>query len=475
MPQDDESKAEKPSPEPAQTNFLYTTLSSPGAKFILIGIITVLLLIPATMVWVLVEERAARADQVAQSISQGWGGQQIINGPYLVIPYRITEIVNDKTVTVGRKAIISPEKLEISADATVEERKKSIYKTQLYNLKTKLSGSFSELNLERLTDRGAQLETDRAYLVMAIADPTGFRSDVIMKGRGNAVRKFKPGLRGITAPKSAKFYNRGYSSTNPVNHNSGVHLPVTVEEVNAGFDFTIDMALNGSRELSFMPAAKTTQLVMKANWPHPGFDGRFLPETREINPEGFSANWTVPELARGIDAVYLSSSLPSAETVMRVNFVEPLKFYQVTSRTLKYSIAFFSLIFLAIFILELNGKNLIHWIQYILTGLAMVIFYVLLLALAEQIGFTLAYLLSSAATTFLIAWYIGDSLGSKNGSKIMGGVLAVTYFIMYLILNEEQYALLAGSIIAFLAIATTMFTTRNINWSNKKPIAEKSA
>ena len=438
--------------------------SSPGAKFILIGMITIALLIPALMVWALVEDRSRRADEVARSISKGWGGEQVINGPYLVVPYRIHERVNNsnRTQQVTRHTIISAKSLEMSGDINVEERKLSIYKTQLYHLKTGIKGSFDKTDLQPIIDKGGVPQLKNAYLALGVSDMSGFRSDVDISINGGKSRRFLAGLRDVTSNVYLPSYGR------KVGGNSGVHLPISEGELNDGFSFTFDLALNGSRDLILVPAGSTSKFNLKSNWPHPGFGGKFLPEQREVSKDGFNANWTIPDLARGISQIRFESSLPTANSSIQVNFVEPLKFYQVVERTLKYSIAFFSLIFLAVFILELIGKNPVHWIQYVLVGLAMVIFYILLLALAEQIGFTLAYLSSSAATTLLVAWYIGDSIGSQRSSIVMGAVLAVTYLVMYLILNEEDYALLAGSIVAFAAIATTMVTTRKIDWSARR-------
>jgi len=453
-----------------------TFLSSPGAKFILLGAIIFTLLIPTLMVWALVEERSQRAESVAREIAQGWGGAQVINGPYLVIPYTRIEKnpVNNNGVTemqerlVKRNAIFSPDKLEMGGNINVEERKKSIYKTQLYHFKNNLKGSFANFDMNKIREAGGTPKPDKAFLAIGISDTTGFRSDILLKIDGKNEGQFLPGLNSIGSAShvSAK-YNQSRSG-------SGIHIPINSDKLATGFEFEISMALNGSRNIAFVPAGKTTQLDIQSNWPHPGFSGKFLPEERDITAEGFSATWTIPNLARGISEVQLSSQLPQAGTSIGVNFVEPLSFYQVTSRSLKYAVGFFSLVFLAVFILELYGKSSLHWIQYILTGLAMIIFYVLLLALAEQVGFLVAYGIAALATTILIAWYVGDALGNKNGSAIVGGVLGTTYLVMYMILNEETYALLAGSLIAFIAIAATMFATRNIDWAGNSKSLEVS-
>ena len=440
----------------------------PGVKFILIGLITVALLIPSMLVWGLVEERSIRAQKVSQSISKGWGGSQTINGPYLVIPYRISERVNNKMVRTLRHAIISPELLKIDGITDVEERKKSIYKTQLYHLKMSLNGRFETGYLDELKAQGASILEDAAFLGLGVSDMTGFRSDVMVAINTEAPKRAFSGLGRLKPVQTGG--QRHYTGSGPANLNrsGGVHLPVKVNDLETGFSFEISLALNGSRALSVIPSGKTTEYALASNWPHPGFDGTFLPETRNINFDGFTSHWTVPSLARGINGVHLGNSLPGYAVAMKVNFVEPLQFYQVVSRTLKFSIGMFSLIFLALFVLELNGKKTLHWIQYVLVGFALVVFYVLLLALAEHIGFAWAYLCSAFATSGLITWYVGDALGNRGRALIVAGVMTLSYLLLYLILNEADHALLAGAIVAFAAISITMFATRSVDWASGK-------
>ncbi len=471
------SKAPATDYSPNTVHHIKSFMSSPGAKFILLGVIMFALLIPTFIVWGLVEERAKRANTVAKEISQGWGGTQIINGPYLVIPYLKYDKVplssnNNSQVTqkfVTNHAIFSPEKIDMTGKIDVQERSKSIYKTQLYHMKSGFKGRFSKIDLNRIKDEGGVPKPENAFLVIGISDTTGFRSDIRFNMNGKNAGQFLPGLNNLGNAMSTL-----RRQVVKVGQGSGVHIPIDAKQAVAGFSFEVEMALNGSRKLAFVPAGKTTKLDLASNWPHPGFAGKFLPEARSIDEKGFSATWTIPNLARGIDDMQLSSRLPHAGTSIGVNFVEPLSFYQVTSRSLKYAIGVFSLVFLAVFVLEFSSKSSLHWIQYILTGLAMIVFYVLLLALAEQVGFFIAYLSAAVATTALIAWYIGDALGNKNGTLIVGGVLATTYLVLYLTLNEETYALLAGSLIAFIAIAATMFATRKIDWSGNTNQAIKT-
>jgi inner membrane protein len=225
------------------------------------------------------------------------------------------------------------------------------------------------------------------------------------------------------------------------------------------------LSLNGSRSFAVAPAGQTTSFQAKANWPHPGFEGLFLPEQKTITAKDFTATWTIPYLARGIDKAVSGSMLPLSESMMSINLVEPVQFYQVVSRTLKYSIGFISLVFLAVFVVELKGGRMVHWIQYVLTGLALIVFYVLLLALAEHTGFTLAYGIAAIATTLLISAYLGSATASRRNGLALGAVLLAAYGIMYLVLREDEYALLAGALISFIAIAATMYATRKVDWS----------
>jgi inner membrane protein len=444
--------------------------SSPGVKFIITGLITLFLTIPALLVWGLVEERADRADQVAQSISQGWGNQQRINGPYLVVPYMISEKVSNGYRDVKRFAIYSPDKLISDSNLSVEERKKAIYSTPLYHMKSKLSGTFLTPDLSIISQNNGRAQPDEAFIVIEVSDLAGFRSQVTAKLDGQDAVIFKPGMAGLRPSRQSNAINNDYRSQKGHSDSaiaaSGIHLNLTQDLLKNDLSFEIDLAINGSRILELVPSGKSTKATMTSNWPHPGFDGRFLPETRIVTEEGFEATWTIPNLARGISAVSLSSAMVETNSVIKVNFVKPLKFYQLVSRTLRYAVAFFSLVFLAIFILELTGKQPIHWIQYILTGLAMVVFYILLLALAEQIGFGLAYLIAGFATTGLVSWYVGNALASAKVQWLLAAIIGLIYTIMYLLLNEDEYALLIGAIIAFVAIAMTMVATRKVDWSN---------
>ncbi|MGV3552420.1 cell envelope integrity protein CreD [Rhizobium sp.] len=445
-------------------------MRTPGVKFVIIGILTLLLLIPTLMVWALVEERAQRAVEVSNRISAGWGGPQVVNGPYLAVPVTVThrQTVNNQLTTTQSTewVLLMPEELKVDAKLETEARKLSIYSLPVYNAKLSFTGKFGTDLVQSLGVVNGVPELDRAFLVMSIADITGIRSNADIRIDGGTAQPFQPGMKGMKALRSG--YNEYDAGQTYAQIDTGINRPVTRDLIEKGFVFDMELSLNGSTKFSLAPAGQTTTFKAAANWPDPGFEGLFLPETKTIDASGFEANWTVPYLARGIDKAVNSYVLPLGGNLMSVNLVEPVKFYQLVSRTLKYSIGFLSLVFFAVFIIELKSGRMVHWVQYVLTGLALIIFYILLLALAEHLGFAIAYGIAAAATTLLIATYVGSVTGSRKSGVSLAVVLGITYGVMYLILREDEYALLAGAIISFVTIAATMYFTRNVDWSGSR-------
>ena len=455
---------------PSRAGGFATFMRSPGVKFIIIGVLTILLLIPTLLVWALVEERSERANEVSARISAGWGGPQIVNGPYLAVPMIVNRSQNNNgtitTMPVQEWALLMPEELKVDTKLDTEARKLSIYSLPVYNAKMKFSGRFGTDLRQSLTQVEGTPDLDRAFLVMNIADISGIRSNADIKIDGGAALAFQPGMKSI---KGLKTGYAEYDATQAyAQSDTGINRPIDRALIEKGFAFEMDLSLNGSAKFSLAPAGQTTMFTASANWPDPGFEGLFLPETKTITKQGFEAAWTIPYLARGVDKVIASNVLPLGSNLMSVNLVEPVKFYQVISRTLKYSIGFISLMFFAVFIIELKGGRMVHWVQYVLTGLALIIFYILLLALSEHLGFVIAYGIAAAATTVLIASYVGTVTGSRRSGVSLAVVLGLSYAVMYLILREDEYALLAGALISFVTIAATMYFTRNIDWSGSR-------
>ncbi|WP_299476504.1 cell envelope integrity protein CreD [uncultured Roseibium sp.] len=444
-----------------------TFLSSPAVKFVLIGVLTFLLLIPSVFVWILVEERSDRASEVARDIARSWGGTQQINGPYLVIPFTetFTTGLGDKlkTETVQRTAVLFPERLTVEGDITVEERKKSIYALPVYKGRMNLGGAFAsppENMFEPKHGGTIDVAADKAVLVVGISDVRALKSEIALALDGSRPVPFEPGL----GPLAMSAGRHVYGAIAP----SGINTSVTPATWRKGFSFDIPLQLNGSTAIYFAPAGQTTKVALKSDWPHPGFTGAFLPETRSISDSGFEADWTIPYLARGIPKVLETNQVPLQNKLLGVKFVEPVNFYQTISRSLKYAIGFISLTFLAVFVLEMRSGWRFHWIQYALVGLALIIFYVMLLAFAEHVGYGTAYLIAGAAATLLNAFYIGTSLKSRVAGLVMLVVLGSIFAILFALMREQDYALLIGSVIAFIALAITMFVTQRIDWTGEQ-------
>ncbi|MCV0426822.1 MAG: cell envelope integrity protein CreD [Roseibium sp.] len=443
-------------------------LNSPAVKFVLIGFVTLMLMIPSTFVWVLVEERADRARDVARDIARSWGGTQEINGPYLVVPFTETfetgPAEKRETKVVRRSAVLFPQRLDVTGDITVEERRKSIYTLPVYHSRMSLNGQFTAPPANTFEpEHGGEIEVaaDKAVLVIGIGDVRALKSEVDIKLDGSQTVSFEPGsgpLEISMSPKSGHFANP-----------SGINAVIPALKWRKGFSFDIPLQLNGSTAIYIAPAGQTTQVQMKSDWPHPGFTGSFLPEKRSISDSGFDAIWTIPYLARGIPKVLETSQMPLQDKLFGVKFVDPVNFYQTISRSLKYAIGFISLTFLAVFVLEMRSGWRFHWIQYGLVGFALIVFYVMLLAFAEHVGYGVAYLIAAAAATILNAAYIGTSLKSRLAGLVMFAVLSSIFAVLFALMREQDYALLIGSVIAFVALAITMFVTQKIDWSGNTP------
>ncbi len=447
-------------------------MRSPGFKFFTLGVLSLLLLIPASLIWLLVSEREDRARDVAREIAQTWGGSQRLIGPFITVPYEIdeTRIVDDKEtiVTVRREAVFLPDDLTITADATTEVRSRGIFDVTVYGSDISFEGSFSAPSDDAITAQDARFRWAEAKLSLGISSVRAIRNAVTLQ-MDEDTRAFEPSL-GIEGPlpNQAGFDGRHGSSGNL----TGVHVPNLFLVNPRGFTFRIDLALNGSDSLFIAPTARDTTASIVSNWPHPSFTGAALPEASTINPEvGFSAQWSVPHLARAVPLAFTLGSNnylgQLGQDAFGVRFFQPVDYYALVDRALKYAILFIGVVFLSVFVIEVRTGKRVHVVQYVFVGLALVLFYILLLSLAEHLGFVIAYLLAGTATAVLIGTYCARSLESTKYGALVVALIASIFGVLYLFLRLEDYALLAGSIFAFGVLAVTMFTTQRIDWSGR--------
>lgn len=446
---------------------------SPGFKFFALGVLSLLLLIPASLVWLLVSEREDRAHDVAREIAQTWGGSQRIIGPFITVPYEYeeTRLVDDEetTITVRREAVFLPDDLSIDAQATTEIRTRGIFDVTVFTTDIALTGTFAAPSVRAITPDPARFFWSQARLSVGMSSVRSIRNAVTLD-IGEESRPFEPSLGVTTTIRNTGSRDPYEASRSP--GLPGIHVPNLFNGVPRAFDFTINLSLNGSESLFFAPVARDSLATIASNWEHPSFTGAALPESSAIEAgEGFTASWRVPHLARSVPLAFSldGNSYMSglSEDAFGVRFFQPVDYYASVDRALKYAILFIGIVFMSVFVIEVRTGKRVHVVQYVFVGLALVLFYILLLSLAEHLGFLKAYLIAGGATASLIGAYCARSLESKAYGALVLALVAMVFAVLYLFLRLEDYALLAGSIFAFLVLAITMFTTQKVDWSGR--------
>ncbi len=434
---------------------LRSLVNSPAFKFVLVIFLTLALMIPLLFVGLLVSERQGYARTARSEVGNMWGGAQTVRGPYVVVPTSQLREVRTKDgteqQTIRQFAVFLPEILNIEGNVKTETRKRGIFEVPVYRSEIKFDGRFIEPVTQGFDKDGTTLHWDEAVLVLTVVDVRGIKKTAELSlGNGQAPIKFRAGV--------------GPGANADV---QGIHSPISAEQARSGFAFAFTLELNGSNRLRFVPAGGETTVTVKSPWPHPSFAGAFLPDRWSITDAGFKATWTVPRLARGQGQSLKLSRITHlmSSKAFGVNFYQPVGFYSLAERALKYSVGFIGIIFLAVFVMEMQARTRVHWIQYLFVGLALVIFYLVLISTAEHIGFDTGYLLAAVATSTLVGTYFGTVVRSLRRGLVLAAILAVIYALLYLLLRIEDYALLIGSIAAFALLAVVMFATRDVDWS----------
>lgn len=444
---------------------------SHGLKLIAVCFLVLLMGIPAMFISYISFERSNRADQVTAEVAERYGGSQYITGPTLVIPYFVANVKNE--IIESGDYVIFPEDGSASIkniETTI--RKRSLFKVPTYQGTASLTASFNRVDRERL---GAErsLQWDRARIMVAVSDGRGLTEDVFLETGTGEKYKFEPAAYGSNNAFSGEAFtyhdqfrkNSGFTARNAMTFLS---VPAAdLIKTGRAFDVKTNIKLSGATQLGVLPFAKSTSVTMSANWPDPGFIGGFAPVDREINESGFTARWSVPYLARGVlgeGTAHSLSLFDTHRTAMSVKFVAQVNPYQTVNRALKYAVMFIGLVFIAYFLFEVLIGVRVHPAQYILIGLAQSIFYLLLLAFSEHLGFSLAFLIAAAATVAVTAGYAGAVFGDRKYIVRAGTVFVMTYGLLYTLMRMQDFALMIGALASFLAIAMTMYLTRNMDW-----------
>ncbi|MDH5381927.1 MAG: cell envelope integrity protein CreD [Cyclobacteriaceae bacterium] len=424
-------------------------------KITVIVILSLLLLIPTAMVKDMIHERESYNNEVVQSVSNSWGGDQQIMGPFLTLPYIVQKEDKDgNPVYYSREINFTPKELMISGDVNTTNRRISIYDVTLYNSKLTFTGNFTVPDLAQLNLDAYQILYDKAYVSMIVSDQSGIKENVILNWN-ESKKEFKSGLPNRKIAESG-FYTRA---------------PMVPELKTYQYSFNIN--LNGHKNLSFVPVAEQTEVKLSSPWRDPGFYGNFIPDTRIITEKGFEAEWKIFHLSRNIPSSWMGEREWGTESAFGVSLIEMVDEYQKNMRSAKYAFLIICLTFLTFFLTEIIKKRPLHPFQYTMAGMALVVFYILLLSITEHTGFNIAYLISSILTGGLIITYISAIYKDKNLTTITGIFFLIIYGFIYIILQLEDFSLLVGAAGLFIALAATMMLTRKIDWYNvRKPISE---
>ena len=444
---------------------------TPGFKLALAIGVGLMLTIPLFSIWLLVYDRKTQSEEATASITEGWGGAQTINGPVLIIPYRAiateTVIENGQTLTrsnqVRRELTLAPETVDLSTDVRPEVRKRSIYEAVVYGAQVSGKARFAfPPDLARSGVDPSQMDLSRAELRFGLSDPRGLGANPRVNADGQPLR-LQPG--------GASSGGRGFFAW--IDSAGLVSGPLTV-------DFAFDF--RGNRSLSLAPQAGDTAWKVHSSWSSPSFGGAFLPTSRNVGANGFDATYRIGNLALGRSLVTTSDPVPApiapvsppAATAdpevqsAQISLIQPVDPYSQVNRATKYGFLFIGFTFLALLMFDVIGGVHVSAVEYLLMGAALVLFFVLLLAFAEVIGFTPAYLLASAAIAALNTAYSAAVLASWKRASFIGGLLVGLYGVLYILLSLEAFSLLIGSLLLFAALAGVMYATRSIDWGARR-------
>ncbi|HRF44966.1 MAG TPA: cell envelope integrity protein CreD [Candidatus Competibacteraceae bacterium] len=429
------------------------------AKIALIFLVTLVLAAGLAQVSFLVSERMLRRDGVVAEIAASTARDQVLAGPVLVIPYtRIIKTLKpvdsneEKMIEVEKRSsdrvLLLPAELDIQTRLNTEPVRRGLYQAVVFGASLAFKGRFAAEGAPIQPGTNEQIIYGEPRLMVGISDPRGILRAPALHWAEQRL-DFMPGTGEERMANGIQARLQGLDLQQPW-----------------AADFTFSLDLRGTQSLSVAPAGDATRITMRSGWPHPSFFGQFLPEAREITPEGFTATWATTRLAANMDH-YLNAYLRGNQGLnglIGVRFIEPADSYVQSDRALKYALLFIGLSFTAFFLFEVLKRLAIHPLQYGLTGAALVLFYLLLLSLSEHIGFASAYAIATAACVALVSYYLVYVLGGIGWGLGFGVLLGGVFGILYVLISLEDYALLAGSLTLFGFLALAMVLTRKVDW-----------
>ena len=431
-------------------------------RFIIIGVIALLMLIPLGQVSTVVKERSNLHSTVLTNIASQWGNPQVVIGPALILPivekYSVNEKVKDKDgnekielkrYSRNRNVVILPKILNTEIGLQEHYRYRSIYKSLVYASDIKVKGEFIVPDISKISDDLDEIRYDKAYIVMGLSDTKAIENVSDLTLNENAY-SFEPGI---------KLGLKGIRS--------GFHAPIQLTKEKNHYTFSFDLKTNGSSYIRFSAFGEKTEVNVHSSWKHPSFQGAILPTKRDISEAGFSATWKIPSLARNFPQTWIHElhTHDVAELLTGVDLFEPVALYSLVDRSIKYGVLFIILTFLTFLVFEVTQKTKLHYVQYVLIGFALGLFFLTLLSLSEHLAFLKSYMLASTITILTISIYTWFS--NKNTKQFASILVLLTalYSIMYSLLQLEDYALLMGTGLLLIILFVLMWITRNLKVS----------
>jgi inner membrane protein len=442
-------------------------------KLFSIGFLVLILLIPSTWITSLIEEREGRAEGVMQEVYQKWSGSQTLSGPILVIPYKKTETVDrgkegKETREVIDRYYFLPEKLAITGEVNPKVLHRGIFDAAVYTTSLNMVSDFSKPDFNLLGIAVADVLWKESYMIFSISDLRGISDNPTFKV-GEHVKESEPSNNlGVLIQETEQLQNNYYAQpadANLISTSKGIVVKLAWQSIE---DFrsntSVKLILKGSKNLSFVPTGKTTTVKLSGAWGNPSFDGEFLPEEREVTEAGFTASWKILHYNRPFSQQWKGDNQVIGGADFGVNLLIPVDQYQKSIRTSKYGQLVIILTFVALFLVEIIRKLRIHPFQYILIGVALIIYYTLLLSLSEQIGYNAAYGVASLATVGLISLYAASFLKNRKLILLFTSLLIVFYTFIFVIILQQDFSLLLGSIGLFLIVGALMYFSRKVEW-----------
>ena len=417
-----------------------------NAKLIIIGVLVLAILIPMEMIRSLVTERQDRKQEAILDVTSKWGTEQIITGPIMTIPYKTYYDDSDSNIKerLHYKHFL-PKRLVINTKMNSQIRERGIYEVALYNSQLSLQGDFSNDLISQIGVPLKDIMIEHAVLSLGVSDMTGIQKK-IEASLGGEVIAIEPGLK-----------NTDIIST-------GFHSKIINLQRKSQLNFTFDIDLNGSKSLSFTPVAEKNIVHLESDWKTPSFYGAFLPKSHSIGSNGFSSDWSVLNLNRNYPQSWDGTQHHVSDSNFGVDLYIASDLYTKSNRAIKYALLFIVFTFAVFFCAETLNRKKIHPFQYLLVGLAISIFYVLLVSISEHTKFNIAYILASLATVILIGLYTKSIFKENLMPIIIMGMLTVLYGYFYTLMQLEDFALLVGSIGLFIGLSVIMYITKKIDW-----------